>query len=51
MHFLLGPYQECMMEMNRQLVEAANREKLPIKLGRMTKVSVDTLQSHVSHFE
>ena len=41
------------MEMNRQLVEAANREKLPIKLGgsRLGKVSVDTLESHVALFK
>ncbi|ELU00077.1 hypothetical protein CAPTEDRAFT_126088 [Capitella teleta] len=44
-------FKECLMEMNRQLVEAANREKLPIKLGRMNKITVDTLNSHVAHFQ
>ncbi|XP_070581895.1 sec1 family domain-containing protein 2-like isoform X2 [Ptychodera flava] len=44
--------KECLMEINRQLVEAASQEGLPLQLtGRLGRVNADTLQSHLKLFK
>ena len=40
------------MELNRQLVEAASRENLPLRLsGRPGRVTIEQLDTHVSLFK
>ncbi|KAK3101790.1 hypothetical protein FSP39_006372 [Pinctada imbricata] len=51
-HLIYSKQKEAVMDVNRQLVEAASRENLPLKLsGRPGRITADTIDSTVMLFK
>jgi len=50
-HLFLFGLQEALMEVNRQIIEAASQSNLPVALsGRPTKVTAEQINSTVKLF-
>nr|XP_006819040.1 PREDICTED: sec1 family domain-containing protein 2-like [Saccoglossus kowalevskii] len=49
---ITSKHKECLMEINRQIVEAASEEGLPLQLtGRIGRVTADSIHTHLKLFK